>query len=449
MTISTNTAYRIYSLKAGKKAILFHTRKREYMFLDGLSAELLELLLSTNQTLLEDWMATNEISAADVSSFADIIQSFDSFNSSSEDSPSSIALKDESSEDKYILNLFQNQLVENGLYYTFHIDLTNRCNERCIHSYHPFQSYDYSSELSLEEIQHLIDILYDLGVFTITLSGGEALLRKDIFSILQYISDKGMYTTLFSNGLLLSEEVVSKLLNYRINMVSISLYGDNEEIHDNITTVPGSFCRTLSGINLLRKYGIPFELKCVVLAENIDRIDAMRNLSRNLNYGKDCRLDFSLCGKVDGDCSVYSHKASTDKIAEVFYSDPRRFIGERDHLPRSANEAPCAAGKYGLYCSADGNIYPCVSFRLFLCKYKDLPDIHSNKVLQKWLNTKISDFSECFKHDYCNYCTEQCAGNNLIENGDFLNSNISHCERAKIIANWYKNHSIKYKEVNV
>ena len=124
-------------------------------------------------------------------------------------------------------------------------------------------------------------------------------------------------------------------------------------------------------------------------------------------------------------------------IKKIFTSDPDRYIGPREVLQRSPNQYPCGAGRWGLYCSADGSIYPCVSFRLFLCNYRELGDIANNHILRKWLDTRISDFSECFKHDYCNYCVEQCAGNNLIENNDYLNSKISHCERAKIIADWF------------
>lgn len=442
MVISTLVAYRIYDLKAGKKAVLFHTRRKNYMFLEGLSAELFEMILKEDSSRMSIWMTQNEITEEDVADFKQQLDDFGVFSMTEQEEQYSSVMELQNEEEKekkynHILSDLQQELFDNGYYFNFHIDLTNHCNERCIHCYHPFDQYDYSKEMSFEDVCQLVDRLEELGVFSLVLSGGEALLRKDIFDIMEYISNKGMMITLFTNGVLLTEETVQKLHQYRIKLISISLYADIPEVHDKITAIKGSFECTLEGINRLKEHGIPFELKCVVLAENADRVEQIREFGKKINYGKESKLDFSLCGKLDGDCSVYDHRVSNEVIKKIFTSDPDRYIGSRELLQRSPKQHPCGAGRYGLYCSADGNIYPCVSFRLFLCNYRELDNIHTNTVLQRWLNTRISDFSECFKHDYCNYCVEQCAGNNLIENNDYLNSKISHCERAKIIADWF------------
>ena len=444
MNVSTNVAYRIYAVQQCKKAIAFNTQTEQYMFLDGLSAELLELILKDAESELQGWLEENQISNDDVVAFKETMESFGFWSEvmrchavMSADSNS------KPDQNQYALNVFQNFLHENAMYYMFHLDLTNRCNERCVHCYHPFECYDYSSELTLDEVKSLIDTVYDLGVFLITLSGGECLLRKDFFEILSYISEKGMMVNIFTNGLLLTEENVQKLKNYRVKLVSISLYGDTAEVHDRITTIPGSYQRTMDGINLLKAHQIPFELKCVVLAENIARVEHTRILADQLTNGRDCRIDFSLCGKIDGDCTNFSHRASKEDIRKVFYANPDRYFSPKDFIPKNPDDTPCGAGKYGLYCSADGNIYPCVSFRLHLCTWRELADISTNPVLTAWRRTKIADFTDCFKHDYCNYCTEQCAGNNLIENGDHLDSKgICNCERAMIISEWFQNHSV-------
>lgn len=442
MVISTLVAYRIYDLKAGKKAVLFHTRSKNYMFLEGLSAELFEMILKEDPSRMTTWMTQNEITEEDVEDFKQQLDDFGVFSMTEQEEQYSSVIELQNEEEKekkynHILSDLQQELFDNGYYFNFHIDLTNHCNERCIHCYHTFDQYDYSKEMSFEDVCQLVDRLEELGVFSLVLSGGEALLRKDIFDIMEYISNKGMMITLFTNGVLLTEETVQKLHQYRIKLISISLYADIPEVHDKITAIKGSFERTLEGINRLKEHGIPFELKCVVLAENADRVEQIREFGKKINYGKESKLDFSLCGKLDGDCSVYDHRVSNEVIKKIFTSDPDRYIGPRKILQRSPKQHPCGAGRYSLYCSADGSIYPCVSFRLFLCNYRELDNICTNAVLQRWLNTRISDFSECFKHDYCNYCVEQCAGNNLIENNDYLNSKISHCERAKIIADWF------------
>ena len=86
-------------------------------------------------------------------------------------------------------------------------------------------------------------------------------------------------------------------------------------------------------------------------------------------------------------------------------------------------------------------LYNTVNDMIVLCDYKDLKNINNCKALNDWQNTKISDFRGCFEHNYCKYCVEQCAGNNLIENNDYLNGETTHCDRAKIIAEWFENNN--------
>lgn len=296
MKISRSVAYKIYNLKDSKKGIFFNRNSQNYMFLEGLSAELFDLLLSNDITALNMWLDDNDITTDDVEEFKEEIKRFENDVKKSVDKAnSSNAVKEAYNP---ILSDFIEELHRNGLYYSFHIDLTNRCNEKCIHCYHPFDTYQISKELNTSEVKSLIDIIDDLGVFDVTLSGGEALLREDIEEILEYISEKGMMISLYTNGLLLSEEVVSKLYEYRIKTVSISLYGDIAEVHDQITTVQGSFERTLKGIEILKKYKIPFDLKCVMLSQNINRANEILAFFNSLNDGKECKIDFSLCGCI-------------------------------------------------------------------------------------------------------------------------------------------------------
>lgn len=441
MEINKHTAFRSYSLKSGERAIFYNTISRNYTFLEGFSAELFGLLYSGSESKILDWCKSNNISAKDKDEFCKQLIDLEIFSNQEIKKKKLTNLQTVNREnDEYSskLNDFIEELCDNELFYSIHIDLTNKCNERCIHCYHPFDQYDYSKELSFNEITELIDEAYELGVFSVTLSGGESLLRKDFFDIVKYISDKGMLITLFTNGMLLTEQNVKRLAEYRINVVSISIYGDIASVHDRITRVEGSFERTLKGIEQLKKYNLAFDLKCMVLAENADRLMQIRNFCENLNYGLKCTLDFTLCGKINGDCKVFEHRISTDKLKNIFYTDPEYYIGKKENFNRTPESYTCNAGRHGLYCSADGEIYPCVSFRLYLCDFRNLKNINCCQTLKRWQKTKISDFQGCFSHHYCTYCVEQCAGNNLIENKNYLNGETSHCDRAKIIAEWFE-----------
>lgn len=434
MELSTQVAYRYYKLKGESKAIAFNTKTRNYMFLDGLSADLLNNFLENQD--ITSFMEANGLALEDINWFKGQLSNFGFFYSCREDvggEYSTNIIEDEPKDYSKELASFMKSLSDNGLYYSFQLDLTNRCNEKCIHCYHPFEKYDYSKEMSTLDIKNLVDDIYNLGVFSVTLSGGECLTRKDFLEILKYISDKGMLTSIYTNGTLLNENIASYIKNCRVETVSISIYGANAEIHDSVTGVEGSFQRTINGINILNKYSIPIGLKCVLLSKNIQNINDIRNLTKQLNNGQECRIEYLLSGKVDGDCSVFAYRASELDIGKAYLSITEQSLVD-DIIAVSLDSVPCGAGKYGLYCSADGKIYPCVAFRLYLCEYKYLKDIHNNSILKKWLKVRLSDFSDCQKHEYCKYCFRTCAGDNLVENGNYLDStNVASCRQAKAV----------------
>src|SRR5438874_2857199 len=80
------------------------------------------------------------------------------------------------------------------------VDLTYRCNERCVHCY---LDHDDHGEMTTTEIKHLLDELADAGVFILTLSGGEILMRRDFFEILEYARQLTLCVKLKTNGVLI------------------------------------------------------------------------------------------------------------------------------------------------------------------------------------------------------------------------------------------------------
>ena len=148
MKVSVSVAYRVYNLKSQTKAIAFHTQSKQFMFLEGLSAQLLQLILDDNQDNTSCWLRENDLTESEVEQFIEQLRKFGLFDSENEaissvDTSRQSATDDENLERRPELNRFMSELRENGLYYCFHIDLTNRCNEKCIHCYHPFDQYDY------------------------------------------------------------------------------------------------------------------------------------------------------------------------------------------------------------------------------------------------------------------------------------------------------------------
>src|SRR3984893_15083245 len=88
------------------------------------------------------------------------------------------------------------------------LDLTYRCNERCVHCY---LDHDDHGEMTTAEIKHLLDEMAEAGVFILTLSGGEIFLRKDFFDILEYARDLTFCIKLKTNAVLIREEQAARI----------------------------------------------------------------------------------------------------------------------------------------------------------------------------------------------------------------------------------------------
>jgi MoaA/NifB/PqqE/SkfB family radical SAM enzyme len=133
------------------------------------------------------------------------------------------------------------------------LDFTKQCNLRCKHCYAEAGSAE-SDELSTNELNGLIDQLADMGTLSITVgSGGEAMLRPDLFEVLQHGRDRAMVLFLVTNGLLITEETAARLKALRV-VASVSLDGATRESHDALRG-PGAFEGALRGVRTLRDGG--------------------------------------------------------------------------------------------------------------------------------------------------------------------------------------------------
>ena len=130
------------------------------------------------------------------------------------------------------------------------LDLTYRCNERCIHCY---LDHDDHGEMTTAEIKDLLDQMADAGVFYLTISGGEILMRRDFFEILEHARERTFCVKLKTNGVLIREKEAERLREFGVESVQISIYSHRPEVHDAITKMPGSLRQSLEAVRLLRE----------------------------------------------------------------------------------------------------------------------------------------------------------------------------------------------------
>src|ERR1700689_4865512 len=109
------------------------------------------------------------------------------------------------------------------------LDLTYRCNERCIHCY---LDHNDHGEMTTAEIKDLLDQLADAGVFFLTISGGEILMRKDFFEILEYARVKLFSVKLKTNAVMIHEKEARRITSLGVESVQVSIYSHRPEVHD-------------------------------------------------------------------------------------------------------------------------------------------------------------------------------------------------------------------------
>ena len=134
-------------------------------------------------------------------------------------------------------------------------NITNRCNLNCLHCHQSSTLSPSERELTTHEALQIVDKLSDAGLSILTFSGGEPLVRNDIYDLIKRATENGIYCTVASNGILMKQGTVEKLSKVGIKRVEIGLDGAKEETHDFLRNKRGSFKATVKGIQNCVKYG--------------------------------------------------------------------------------------------------------------------------------------------------------------------------------------------------
>ncbi|MEK0085182.1 heme d1 biosynthesis radical SAM protein NirJ [Benzoatithermus flavus] len=156
-------------------------------------------------------------------------------------------------------------------------NLIRRCNLNCIHCYSLSTDVDFPGELSTEEVFRVMDDLRAFRVPVLILSGGEPLLRKDIFAISRRAKETGFYVGLSSNGALIDEATADRIADVGYDYVGISLDGIGA-VHDRFRRQEGAFDRSIRGMRLCRERGIKVGLRFTVTERNVESLPAMLEL---------------------------------------------------------------------------------------------------------------------------------------------------------------------------
>src|SRR2546428_9687817 len=241
-----------------------------------------------------------------------------------------------------------------------HVDLTMRCNERCVHCY---RLIERRPELTTDEVKALLDDLARAGTLYLTFSGGEIFLRKDLFELVEHARRLHFDVRLKSNALLVTPEKAARLRTLGVRQVDISVYSADPAVHDWVTKIPGSLERSLQGAVMLRGTGVTVKLNCPLMKQNVGQYKEIRALAERL--GILCGFGPRVTGKNQADRAPGSVRITRKDLTQVL-QDPalNPHLGKREACespdgPRSdLDEGPCGARHNAWYLRAYGEAMP-------------------------------------------------------------------------------------------
>jgi AdoMet-dependent heme synthase len=313
------------------------------------------------------------------------------------------------------------------------LDLTYRCNERCVHCY---LDHDDHGEMTTAEIKRLLKEMADAGVFILTLSGGEIFLRKDFFELLEYARRELTFCVkLKTNAIMIREAEAARIRDLGVESIQISIYSHRPEVHDAITLVPGSLQRSVDAIRFLKAQGLRVVIANVLMLQNAQDYPGVRALADEI--GVECTLDTTITPMMNGDRSILHLNINQDALREVFRD--RSLVGNVDEFcaiaapadENSLRALPCSASHTTCYVSPYGDVYPCVQFPL------PTGNVRQQQFLDIWRysdrmnevrSIRLKDLTTCTSCTHVSGCS-RCPGL-AFQEGNMRGPSSQDCEKS-------------------
>ncbi|RLF51747.1 MAG: radical SAM/SPASM domain-containing protein [Thermoplasmata archaeon] len=317
-------------------------------------------------------------------------------------------------------------------------EVTHNCNLNCIHCSANAKKNNRKNELSTEEAIKVIDILEKFNVPCIEFSGGEPLTRPDIFRLIKYTNDKGIYVAIATNGTLITKDIARKMKENGVKYIRISLDSIYHEKHDDFRNMKGAFNKTLQGIkNVVETGGFYVIISTTVTKKNYKEIPEIIDLCEKLGVDSFTASNFIPVGRgkeiVDIDLTpdereevlkflykkmqetsitIYSTAPQISRVALQSSSSseilPSSFVVLRTKEKKFLLEyiGGCNCGRLFIRIMPNGDIVPCsyITEKVGNILEDDIEDIWKNNQLFKNLRNRKLLKPECSNCEYVYHC---------------------------------------------
>ena len=306
--------------------------------------------------------------------------------------------------------------------YKVTLELTNRCNLRCIFCQR-WKSQDEG--LSTDELKKILADLKENNVKTVSMSGGKPLLRKDIFEIINFCRDIGLSVTLNTNGLAASK-FADEIVESGLKAIHFSIDSPDPKVHDYLRGVKGSFDAAVKGIKDLSERGnMKLYISTVITKKSYGEVDKFIQLAKSLHVNG---ITFVPIYDFDSGNFTVEDKSLKEISWDIFLKSIEAHLEPRfSTLPLSYyqkikefvkspeifySNMRCIAGFMHAHIDCRGRVYPCFTM------FKQMGDLRKEKFRKIWWSKKAREIRENIKRGRHPKCWAGCVGapNLLLNN---------------------------------
>jgi AdoMet-dependent heme synthase len=323
-------------------------------------------------------------------------------------------------------------------------EMTTACNLRCIHC-HAAGGKPAADELKTDEAKRLLDQLAQVPEFRMmAFTGGEPLVRKDLFELLAYSQALGFTNTMATNATLIDDDVARRLRRFGLAIAAVSLDGFTAEQHDMVRGIPGSFEAALAGMRALRRAGIVLHVNITAMEYNVEQLADLMRLVDELGTGILLMYQLVPVGRGRDISQAALDEGANERLIRFMAEAQRstRAIMEPVAGPQywpfllqraGISSGPllrlaetvfhgCSAGRGFVYIKPDGAVWPCPFIEMSCGNVRETPFRHIWKrspVFEDLRHRETRLKGRCGECEYRRLCGG-CRGRTWALTSDYL-----------------------------
>ncbi|GAA0687469.1 hypothetical protein GCM10010193_46770 [Kitasatospora atroaurantiaca] len=242
---------------------------------------------------------------------------------------------------------------------TVYYAITDGCNLRCPYCYASSEKA-LPGELNTAESLDLVDQIADMGVQQMIFTGGEPMLRRDLFEVAQHARDRGLAVHMITNGTTIRKLETAQRVADIFTLVTVSVDGGTAELHER-TRGKGTFARTANGLRLLNQAGVIPTINHVVTPDNVDALDRLCEFVDDLKINRVRLMYHSDLGRAATDGYDFGW-TEFQRTQEFFWTHPMadKLLPEGPRASKPCSiKGNCGMGGNEIYVNSLGDVYPC------------------------------------------------------------------------------------------